>query len=770
MASPVAGDYRVVPVIGPTLSLDVHAGSVKDGANIQVYTSNNTEAQMWQLSYRKDGTAQLLNRRVGKSIDIRSGNVASGTNVQLWTDNDSRAQTWSIQSDGGSATYQGTTFPTYTIRPSVNSGLSLDVSGGKNVSGANVWVYTTNNTDAQRWMFVPIAPFSSGGTYELRSMLKTSMAVDVSGASSVRGANVQLYSANHSNAQVFYVTEEADGWSVENVSSGMYLDVAAGSAKSGTNVQQWDDNDTRAQRWVLTSYGTTLVDGVECAVVSLGSKVDGTGTGYMMDVKNALTTNSANVQIYAANGTNAQRFALFPARPRETSLPAPANMGWSVSVGDPDYTRERPEAETYYPTWETTKAWASDSANHHEWRYRRRSLDAQSSTWSAFTDWTPWEVAAVTVSGTRVWVTEGVQANVPTGAKALQYEFQARAASPTDDGGTVCGLESAVTVQADLVPSVTLDAAGFGPEGLRLGYSSTYDSGTTNLSIESVTAGGKDVLKADLYSTGLDDSGSVLIPMRTLSRWLNDGEAIAVSYRVGTDQWATFEEVQEASLTVSYNAGYGVEATPTLAPSAGRTLTLTVPPADVTAAWIRQGDGPLVAMTLDNGSAIISPPFGSMDYEVFAAIRSTDGDHWGVAHLTAEECEAAITASGGSVRPCHAWTFDGGYFLLELQEGSPLETDYSVSREVGTYRLNDREWESVHYSPTMSGTFTAEGVLTDRVSMECTRDDLFALCKAGYAVYRSPHGMVADVAVTGFQLNEGYLYSTVSVSMTRVTN
>ena len=196
-----------------------------------------------------------------------------------------------------------------------------------------------------------------------------------------------------------------------------------------------------------------------------------------------------------------------------------------------------------------------------------------------------------------------------------------------------------------------------------------------------------------------------------------------------------------------------------------------MPPADVIAAWMRQGDGALVPMTLSDGSAILSPPFGGgVDYEVFAAIRSSDGDRWGVAHLTSEACEAAISEAGGNTRPCHAWTFDGGYFLLELQEGSPLETDYSVSRNVGTYKLNDREWESVHYAPASSGSFTAEGVLTRYAVTESTREDLFALCKAGYAVYRSPHGLVADVAVTGFQLNEGPYYSTVSVSMTRVTN
>ena len=55
----------------------------------------------------------------------------------------------------------------------------------------------------------------TNGLYELRSMLLTKMCADVAGGSAVRGANVQLYSTNDSNAQKFRVLEETSAhWSL----------------------------------------------------------------------------------------------------------------------------------------------------------------------------------------------------------------------------------------------------------------------------------------------------------------------------------------------------------------------------------------------------------------------------------------------------------------------------------------------------------------------------------------------------------------------------
>lgn len=756
MASPDAGTYRIVSAKGSSSSpfcLDVQGGSNKNGANVRIWSPNFTGAQLFQLSYRKNGTAQLLSKWSGKSMDVANGSIAAGTNVQQWNDNDSRAQEWVVASDGNSATFEGETYPTYTIKLKANSSLALDISQGTMAAGTNVRVWTANGSEAQRWLLVPLPAFASGGTYELRSMLKTTMAVDVSGASGVKGGNVQLWNANGTNAQKWVVTEEESGrYSLLNVNSKMYADVKAGGTASGTNVQQWTDNDSRAQRWKMTQYGTTTINGTRCAVVTLGSYVDGSGTKLNMDVLNALTTNRANVNVETASNEASQRFALYPTTPRDDDMPVPADVGWSASVGDDDWTRVRAAADTLYPTWRTTGAWATDSFNHYEVRWRSQRMGAASSTWGAWSAWGAWRTAAVTVSGQRIWLTEGLPASVPSGSKAVQYEFQVRSAGTDVDGSAVRGHVTSATLRAIRRPAVTLSNPGFGPEGLRLDYESDYDGGTTTISVTRVThtQGGKSVAKAVEGCTfsGLDQSGSILIPMSRLPRWMADGSTVRVRYEVGSDQLPISGATDTGALAVSYDTGSGLDVTPTVTAGAGRTIQVEIPTANVRKAWLRSG-GRLKAMRVSNGKATVTYPFGSdMDYEVFVAAYSTDGDRWGVAHVSAAQMAAVL----GTARPCHAWNWDGGSFLLELREGEPLSTEYGIDNDAQEYKLNAREWDSYRFGDTKSSRISAEGSFGEALDVEATRETLDALMDARHVTYRSPHGLVCDVAVLSCDL------------------
>ena len=772
MAKPQAGTYRIVSAKGSSSNpfcLDVAGGSDKNGANVRIWKPNFTAAQFFVLSYRKDGTAQLLSKWSGKSLDVANGNVASGTNVQQWNDNDTRAQSWAIDSDGNSATYGGGTYPTYTVKVNGTT-LALDISGGTMAAGTNVRVWTANGSEAQRWVLVEAPAFASGGIYELRSLLDTSMAVDVASASATKGANVQLWKANGTNAQKFIVTEESSGqWSIQNVNSDMFVDVASGSARSGANVQQWTDNDSRAQRWKLTEYGTRTIDGVECVVVTLGSYVDGSGSAYNMDVLNAMTTNKSNVDIETASNEVSQRFVLVPTNPIDPDMPVAADLGWTDSVGGTDWTRERPEAETYYPTWVTTQTWASDSFNHYEFRYRSQTMSGSNSAWGEFGEWTAWETASVTIDGQRVWLTDGLSAEVPSGKKALQYEIQVRSAGIDAEERLVHGEVADATLRAIPVPTVTFTVAGFGPEGLRLEYTSTYDAGTTNVDITDLSvreSGGawSHPLKGDLYVTGLDQQGSIIVPMSRLSQWVADGSELVVTYHVGTDQGTSYEDAAESgALTVSYDTGYGLTVTPTYTVGEGRVLLVSVSTSGATVrkAWTT-ASGTLRELNVKGGTATVTYPFG-MDFDVYAAAYSSDGDRWGVAHLS-------FGAEGfAGMRPCHAWNWDGGGFTLEVRRDEPLSTEYSVENDASSYKLNRRGWDAVRIGDTKTGKLTAEGAFGRDLDVEATRAKLEALIDARHVTYRSPHGIVCEVAIDGANLSCQRGVWECSVSMTRET-
>lgn len=141
------------------------------------------------------------------------------------------------------------------------------------------------------------------GVYYIQSALPGRYMLDVAGASEASGANVQIYTSNKTAAQRWRVSLEDDGtYTICNVASGRYLDVSGGAATSGANVQQWKGNGSAAQRWRMKKSGSTY----EIATAT------GKGSSYVLDVKDALGRNESNVQIYRSNGTTAQKWHLVP--------------------------------------------------------------------------------------------------------------------------------------------------------------------------------------------------------------------------------------------------------------------------------------------------------------------------------------------------------------------------------------------------------------------------------------------------------------------------
>ena len=77
------------------------------------------------------------------------------------------------------------------------SGKVLDVKGGSTKSGSNVQQYTSNLTQAQKW----IAVKQTDGSVQLISALDQNKCIDLNGAQAKNGSNIQIYESNGSKAQ-----------------------------------------------------------------------------------------------------------------------------------------------------------------------------------------------------------------------------------------------------------------------------------------------------------------------------------------------------------------------------------------------------------------------------------------------------------------------------------------------------------------------------------------------------------------------------------------
>lgn len=128
----------------------------------------------------------------GFVIDVSGGQKTNNRNVQIYQSNDTNAQKWYLKKDSiGYITFMN-----------VNSDKALDVSGGIAANNRNVQQYQSNGSYAQKW----IAKKNSDGSITFVSALDSNFVLDISSGIVRNNKNIQLYQSNNSIAQKFKLT------------------------------------------------------------------------------------------------------------------------------------------------------------------------------------------------------------------------------------------------------------------------------------------------------------------------------------------------------------------------------------------------------------------------------------------------------------------------------------------------------------------------------------------------------------------------------------
>lgn len=142
------GDYYYLQsALDSNMVVDVSGGSTRNGANIQLYKKNGSDAQLFRIARNGSGYYTLINRGSNKAIDVSSASTASGANIQQWTQNTTQAQQWKL--------YNASGYPDGYIRIMNKCGKYLDVSGGVAQNCTNIQLWEGNNTKAQVFRLVP---------------------------------------------------------------------------------------------------------------------------------------------------------------------------------------------------------------------------------------------------------------------------------------------------------------------------------------------------------------------------------------------------------------------------------------------------------------------------------------------------------------------------------------------------------------------------------------------------------------------------------------
>ena len=250
------GIYTINSSLNSTFVLDVNGGSKANFGNIQLYKNNGTVAQGWKVNHDSKGYVTFINVGSGKAIDVKNGYSQNEQNISQYDSNNTYAQKWIVIKDGDGFKIVSALNDNFVL--DLSNGQEKNMANiqlyKENGTSAQRWYFQTYESVRQKLdnMAKQYNAKIEEGTYIISTASNPNYSLDVKYGSTNRGANVWLYSTNATNAQKWILKKDSIGYiTFVNVGSNKALDVTDGKAGNGSNIQQYDVNDTYAQKWIM---------------------------------------------------------------------------------------------------------------------------------------------------------------------------------------------------------------------------------------------------------------------------------------------------------------------------------------------------------------------------------------------------------------------------------------------------------------------------------------------------------------------------------------
>lgn len=303
------GTYFISSSKNTSYVLDVSNGSKNNFGNIWLFKNNGTVAQAWTVKHDSKGYVTFINVGSNKAIDVYDGKANNYQNISQYTSNNSYAQKWIVTKDSMGYKIMSAIDKNYVLdlyNGSVNNGTNIQVYQS-NGTVAQRWKfdkYVKPMVETARQKMDKMAQeYNSSiteSTYVISNFAQSKYVVDVSNGSKNSGANVWAFQSNNTNAQKWKVKKDSVGYiTFINIGSNKALDVYNGNATNGTNIWQFNYNDSYAQKWIAKKN----TDGSLTFLSALNSN-------YVLDISTGTVRSQQNIQLYQNNGTNAQKFKL----------------------------------------------------------------------------------------------------------------------------------------------------------------------------------------------------------------------------------------------------------------------------------------------------------------------------------------------------------------------------------------------------------------------------------------------------------------------------
>ena len=227
--------------------LSVSGNSADSGSNVQVESLSNATGQKWFI-YEDSGKFILRPASASASVlDIEASGTTDGSNLLINKNNGSKSQLFTITKGNFFDLVAPENLGTGFIAKITNVNSSMNLS----LSGTNVVINKAGDSADQKFIF----DRQADGSYKVTNT-KNNMVLDVYAAQDKNFANVQVYPSNNTAAQRWFVyLKEGCHILRPAFSKDKVLDVYAAATTAGTNVDIYTMNNTAAQKFSIVVCG-----------------------------------------------------------------------------------------------------------------------------------------------------------------------------------------------------------------------------------------------------------------------------------------------------------------------------------------------------------------------------------------------------------------------------------------------------------------------------------------------------------------------------------
>lgn len=255
--------YLIIKSVGTGKALATKDEEGKSGTGIQQSIVSNNKSQKWIGIKNADGGIMFYPGMDGNTcLDVMSAGIYNGNAVQLYEVNGTLAQVWYLDQNSGKDRLalkhkDDIQDGIYSITSAINRGYALDVKGGSIVENTPIQIYETNGTGAQQWK---INHDEKG--YLIITCVGTGKVLTVEETDGNSGSRVRQMTLQKSQSQKWVGVKGANG-SIQfypGMEGQTCLDIVNAGIYNGNAVQLYEANGTLAQAWYLESVSALKED------------------------------------------------------------------------------------------------------------------------------------------------------------------------------------------------------------------------------------------------------------------------------------------------------------------------------------------------------------------------------------------------------------------------------------------------------------------------------------------------------------------------------